>query len=81
MIINKNVHYFLIPREAVKTMLIFKQMLFTYLNLHQHFGQPVTFTPAHPLPFVNSLPNNVTHINASKDGNKNEYVPTCDHLG
>lgn len=58
MIINKNVHYFLIPREAVKTMLIFKQMLFTYLNLHQHFGQPVTFTLSHPLPFVNSLPVN-----------------------
>lgn len=58
MIINKNAHYFLIPREAVKTMLIFKQMLFTYLNLHQHFGQPATFTLSHPLPFVNSLPVN-----------------------
>ena len=58
MIINKNVHYFLIPKEAVKTMLIFKQMLFTYLNLHQHFGQQATFTLSHPLPFVNILPVN-----------------------
>lgn len=63
MIINKIINMinntlFPNPREAVKTMLIFKQMLFTYLNLHQHFGHPATFTLSHPLPFGNILPVN-----------------------
>ena len=41
--INENKQYFLITRVAGKTMLIFKQMLFTYFNLHQRWPHNAIF--------------------------------------